>query len=164
MVEGLEPLNISHRLEGFDSGNPAIDKWFQERAMQASLSNSAKTFVLRFDEEVVAFYSLTVGEVVNAEADARLKAGLSNLSIPVVLLARMAVRKDYQGQSFGKTLLRDAILRTLAVSKSVGVRALTTHPIDDRAREFYLKFGFSVNPHRPNELYLILKDAAKRLN
>jgi GNAT superfamily N-acetyltransferase len=164
MAERLEPLNISHRLEGFDSGTPAIDKWFQERAMQASLANSAKTFVLRYDENVVAFHSLTVGEVTNVEADARLKSGLSNLSIPVVLLARMAVHKEFQGQGLGKALLRDAILRTVAVSRNVGVRAITTHPIDDRAREFYLKFGFFENPFRPNELYLLLKDATKRLN
>ena len=164
MAEGLEQLNVSHRLERFDSGNPAIDKWFRERSMQASLSNSAKTFVLIHDDSVIAFYSLTVGEIVNAEASARLKAGMSNLSIPVLLLARMAVRKDYQGQGLGKGLLRDAILRTFAISQNAGVRALTTHPVDDNARQFYLKFGFSENPHRPNELYLLLKDAANRLD
>ena len=164
MAEGLEPLNVSHRLERFDSGNPAIDKWFRERSMQASLSNSAKTFVLIHDDSVIAFYSLTVGEIVNAEASARLKAGMSNLSIPVLLLARMAVRKDYQGQGLGKGLLRDAILRTFAISQNAGVRALTTHPVDDNARQFYLRFGFSENPHRPNELYLLLKDAANRLD
>ena len=164
MAEGLEQLNVSHRLERFDSGNPAIDKWFRERSMQASLSNSAKTFVLIHDDSVIAFYSLTVGEIVNAEASARLKAGMSNLSIPVLLLARMAVRKDYQGQGLGKGLLRDAILRTFAISQNAGVRALTTHPVDESARQFYLKFGFSENSHRPNELYLLLKDAGKRLN
>ena len=163
MVEGIEPLNISHRLEGFDSGKPAIDKWFRERSLQASLSNSAKTFVLIHDDEAIAFYSLTVGEIVNAEASARLKAGMSNLSIPVLLLARMAVHKDFHGQGIGKSLLRDAILRTFAISQNAGVRALTTHPVDDGARQFYLKFGFSENPHRPNELYLLLKDAGKRL-
>lgn len=164
MVEGIEPLNISHRLEGFDSGKPAIDKWFRERSLQASLSNSAKTFVLIHDDEVIAFYSLTVGEIVNAEASARLKAGMSNLSIPVLLLARMAVHKDFHGRGIGKSLLRDAILRTFAISQNAGVRALTTHPVDDGARQFYLKFGFSENPHRPNELYLLLKEAGKRLN
>jgi GNAT superfamily N-acetyltransferase len=163
MVEGIEPLNISHRLEGFDSGKPAIDKWFRERSLQASLANSAKTFVLVHNDEVIAFYSLTVGEIVNAQASARLKAGMSNLSIPVLLLARMAVHKDFQGQGLGKGLLRDAILRTFAISQNAGVRALTTHPVDDSARQFYLKFGFSENPHRPNELYLLFKDAGKRL-
>lgn len=163
MAEGLEPLNISHRLEGFDSGVPAIDKWFQERAMQAGLSRSAMTFVLQRGERVIAFHSLTVGEVVNVEADARLKAGMGSYSIPVLILARMGVHKDFQGLGIGKALLRDAIERTLVISENAGVRALITHPVDTNARAFYLAFGFSENPFRPNELYLMLKDAAKRL-
>jgi GNAT superfamily N-acetyltransferase len=164
MAEGLEPLNISHRLEGFDSGVPAIDKWFQERAVQAGLSRSAMTFVLQHDERVIAFQSLTVGEIVNVEADARLRAGMGNFAIPVLILARMGVHKDYQGQGIGKALLRDAIERTLVISENAGVRALITHPVDANARAFYLSFGFSENPLRPNELYLLLKDAAKHLN
>ena len=164
MAEGLALLNISHRLEGFDSGVPAIDKWFQERAMQAGLSRSAMTFVLQHDERVIAFHSLTVGEIVNVEADARLRAGMGNFAIPVLILARMGVHKDFQGQGIGKALLRDAVERTLVISENAGVRALITHPVDANARAFYLTFGFSENPLRPNELYLLLKDAAKRLN
>jgi GNAT superfamily N-acetyltransferase len=164
MAEGLEPLNISHRLEGFDSGVPAIDKWFQERAVQAGLSRSAMTFVLQHDERVIAFQSLTVGEIVNVEADARLRAGMGKFAIPVLILARMGVHKDFQGQGIGKALLRDAIERTLVISENAGLRALITHPVDAKARAFYLTFGFSENPLRPNELYLLLKDAAKRLN
>ena len=163
MAKGLEPLNISHRLEGFDSGVPAIDKWLQERAVQAGLSRSAMTFVLRKEERVIAFHSLTVGEIVNLEADARLRAGMGNYAIPVLILARMGVHKDFQGLGFGSALLRDAIERTFVISENAGVRALITHPIDASAKAFYLKFGFSENPNRPHELYLLPKDAAKRL-
>jgi GNAT superfamily N-acetyltransferase len=164
VAEGLELLNISHRLEGFDSGVPAIDKWLQERAMQAGLSKSAMTFVMHQDDQVIAFHSLTVGGIVNLEADARLRAGMGIYDIPVLILARMGVQKDFQGLGIGKALLRDAIERSFVISANAGLRALITHPVDANARAFYLKFGFSENPHRPNELYLMLKDAAKRLN
>ncbi len=164
MAEGLELLNISHRLEGFDSGVPAIDKWLQERAMQAGLSKSAMTFVMHQDAQVIAFHSLTVGGIVNLEADARLRAGMGIHDIPVLILARMGVQKEFQGLGIGKALLRDAIERSFVISANAGLRALITHPVDANARAFYLKFGFSENPHRPNELYLMLKDAAKRLN
>ena len=164
MAEGLEPLNISHRLEGFDSGVPAVDRWLRERSMQASLSRSAMTFVLRDGDDVIAFHSLTVGEVVNSESTPRMKAGMGNHSIPVLILARMGVHLEHQGKGIGKALLRDAIEKAFSVSRSAGVRAIITHPVNDSARAFYLSFGFAENPHRPHELYLLLKDAAKRLN
>ena len=163
MARELEALNVSHRIAGFDSGSPSIDKWFVERAMQASLSRSAKTFVIRNGEEVIAFHSLTVGEILNGEASARLKAGMGNYSIPVMILARMAVRRDFQGQGLGKQLLRDAILRAMSVGEQAGVRALIVHPIDATARAFYLRFGFTENLHNSNELYLLLKDAVKSI-
>ena len=161
MVERLEPLNSAHRLEGFDSGTPSVDKWLRERSMQASLSRSAKTFVLTKAGQVIAFHSLTVGEIVNLEATARLKAGMGNYSIPVLILARMAVHKDFQGRGLGKALLADAILRAIAVGEHAGVRALIVHPVDAKAKSFYLKFGFAENLHNSNELYLLLKDASR---
>jgi GNAT superfamily N-acetyltransferase len=108
------------------------------------------TFVLQHNERVIAFHSLTVGAIANIDADERLKKG-------------MGVDKGFQGLGIGKALLRDAIERTFVISGNAGVRALITHPIDANARAFYLAFGFSENPFRPNELYLMLKDAAKRL-
>ena len=164
MAEGLEPLNISHRLEGFDSGVSAIDKWLRERAMQATLSRSAMTFVLTKGDNVNAFHSLTVGEVILAEAPPRMKAGMGNYSIPVLILARMGVQLEHQGMGIGRALLRDAIEKAFLVSQNAGVRAIITHPVNDAARAFYLAFGFAENPHRPRELHLLLKDAAKRIN
>jgi GNAT superfamily N-acetyltransferase len=164
MAEGLEPLNSAHRLEGFDSGKPSVDQWLRERALQAGFSNSAKTFVLCHGQDVIAFHSLTVGEIINADSAARLKAGMGNYSIPVLILARMAVRQDFQGRGLGKALLRDVILRAMAISEQAGVRALISHPVDEAAKQFYLQFGFAENLNNPKELYLLLKDAKKLLS
>ena len=121
------------------------------------------TFVLQHEERVVAFHSLTVGAIANVDADERLKKGMGIHDIPVLILARMGVHKDFQGLGIGKALLRDSIERALVISRNAGLRALITHPINANAREFYLAFGFSENPFRPNELYLMLKDATKHL-
>lgn len=83
--------------------------------------------------------------------------------IPVVILARLAVVRQLQGQGFGIGLLQDAIRRTVAISEQAGVRALLTHPIDAAAEQFYLRFGFEVSPVREQQLLLLLKDARKLL-
>ena len=63
----------------------------------------------------------------------------------------------------GVGLLQEAIRRTLSISDQAGVRALLTHPIDDEAAGFYLRFGFETSPAREQQLLLLFKDARRVL-
>jgi len=60
-------------------------------------------------------------------------------------------------------MLKDTIRRTLTIAGHAGVRALLTHPIDEKASRFYLRFGFESSPVRDQQLLLLLKDARKLL-
>jgi len=62
--------------------------------------------------------------------------------IPVILLGRLAVHEAWSGKGIGTGLLKDAVLRSLAASKTLGARALLCHAISPEARRFYLKHGF----------------------
>lgn len=83
--------------------------------------------------------------------------------IPVVILARLAVVMRDQGRGIGIGMLQDAIRRTVAISEQAGVRALLTHPIDENAERFYLRFGFEASPAQEKQLLLLLKDARQSL-
>ncbi|AMN47676.1 GCN5 family acetyltransferase [Steroidobacter denitrificans] len=73
----------------------------------------------------------------------------------------MAVSRQNQGRGIGTGLLQDAIRRTLIVAEQAGIRALLTHPIDEEASRFYLRFGFEASPAREQQLLLLLKDARR---
>ncbi|WP_202115082.1 GNAT family N-acetyltransferase [Gilliamella sp. Pas-s27] len=62
--------------------------------------------------------------------------------IPVIILGRLAIDKNYKAKGLGAALLKDAILRSKEVSKQVGSRALLVHSLTDEANAFYIKFGF----------------------
>jgi len=81
--------------------------------------------------------------------------------IPLVILARLAVDLDYQGQGLGFSMLQDAIRRTIAIADQAGIRALLTHPIDAVAEAFYRCFGFESTPAHERQLILLLKDARR---
>ena len=81
--------------------------------------------------------------------------------IPLVILARLAVDLDHQGQGLGFSLLQDAIRRTIAMAEHAGIRALLTHPIDAKAEAFYRRFGFESTPADERQLILLLKDARR---
>ena len=158
-----QPLGADHRLEEFDCGQSSLDEWLARHARQAQASGSAKTYVVAQEQRVVGYFSLTVGQIDTLEAPDRMRKGMGGYPIPVVVLARLAVARHMHGQGLGTGLLQDAIRRTLAVSEQAGVRALLTHPIDDDAARFYLRFGFEPSPARAQQLLLLLKDARKLL-
>jgi len=81
--------------------------------------------------------------------------------IPLVILARLAVDLDYQGQGLGFSMLQDAIRRTITIADQAGIRALLTHPIDAAAEAFYRRFGFESTPAHERQLILLLKDARR---
>ena len=157
-----EPLAAQHRLEGFDCGKPALNEWLLRHARQAQGSGSAKTFVVAdADARVAGFFSLTVGQVDTLEAPARIRKGMGQYPVPVVILARLAVSREHQGSGIGVGMLQDAIRRTLLIAEQAGVRAMLTHPIDEDAARFYTRFGFIASPLREQQLLLLLKDAKK---
>ena len=157
-----EPLAAQHRLEGFDCDKPALNDWLLRHARQAQGSGSAKTFaVADADERVAGYLSLTVGQVDTLDAPERIRKGMGQYPVPVVILARLAVSREHQGRGIGVGMLQDAIRRTLVIAEQAGVRAMLTHPIDEEAARFYTRFGFIASPLREQQLLLLLKDARK---
>jgi GNAT superfamily N-acetyltransferase len=158
-----QPLTAAHPLGSFDCGNPALNEWLHRHALQAQGSGSARTFVVVDGQRIAAYFSLAVGQIESLDAPVRVRKGMGNYPVPVVILARLAVAVVDQGRGLGAGMLQDAIRRTLAVADQAGVRALLTHPIDQDATRFYLRFGFEASPAREQQLILLLKDARRLL-
>ena len=155
------PLHKSHRLEAFDCGKPALNEWLVRHALQASGSGSARTFVAvdGADNRVVGYFSLTVGQIDTTDAPDRIRKGMGQFPIPVIVLARLAVSSQDQGKGIGVGMLKEAIRLALLIAEHAGIRALLTHPIDEDATRFYARFGFIGSPLRDGQLLLLLKDA-----
>jgi len=158
-----EPLTSEHLLDVFDCGKPNLNDWLFRHARQAQGGGSAKTFIVSDGGRVAGYFSLTVGQVDTLEAPERVRRGMGQYPIPVVLLARLAVDLSYQGRGIGVGMLQDAIRRTLVIAEQAGIRALLTHPIDEEAERFYGRFGFIPSPLDAGQLLLLLKDAKRIL-
>ena len=157
------PVRLSkhHIVEGFDCGYPQLNEWLQRYAWQNQQANTARTFVVCVENRVVGFYSLAVGAVEHIDVPQRVKKGLARHPIPVMILARLAVDRQYQGMGIGRGLLKDSMLRTINASDYAGIRAILVHAKDEKACTFYQKFDFEPSPIDPLHLMLLLKDAKK---
>jgi GNAT superfamily N-acetyltransferase len=154
----IEKLARIHEVENFDCGQAELNKFLYINAFNNQLAGSSQTYLALSDSKVIGFYSLVVGQVLYSDAPERLKKGLPRHPIPIMLLARMAVDKNWQGQGIGAGLLKDAMLRTLQASDIAGIRAFIVHAKNQNAKAFYEHFNFQPSPTDPYHLFILLKD------
>ena len=83
--------------------------------------------------------------------------------VPVMVLGRLAVDRNYQGGGIANGLLRDAILRTLQVARMAGIGALLVHAISPEAKRFYEYCGFLASSVDPMTLMITVADAERAL-
>jgi GNAT superfamily N-acetyltransferase len=81
-----------------------------------------------------------------------------------MILGRLAVDLAWQGHGLGRSLLRDAVLRTLQAAEIGGIRAILVHAISEDAKRFYQRYGFRESPVDPMTLMITVVDAKKALS
>jgi predicted N-acetyltransferase YhbS len=156
-VSPPQPLGSSHQVENFDCGEPSLDHWLKRRARANQASGASRTYVVCEEDRVVAYYSLASGAVTAATTPGRFRRNMPD-PIPIVLLARLAVDRAYQGRGLGRALFSDAAYRVLEAANSIGIRGIVVHAISDGAREFYVSLGFSPCSHEPMMLVVSIQD------
>jgi GNAT superfamily N-acetyltransferase len=153
------PLRADDAAAAFDCGSAELDGFLERFAWPSQQGQSARTYVTVSDSgEVAGYYTLAYGSVEHADAPERTRRGLARHPVPVMILARLAVARKFQGRGIGKHLLRDALLRTLQAADIAGLRAVVVHAKDGEARRFYEKYRFEPFPGDPLKLALLLKD------
>ena len=158
-----ERLSAGHDLAAFDCGEPALDDWLRRRALPNQESGASRTYVVCTARRVVGYYALAVGALAHAAAPGHIKRNMPD-PIPVMVLGRLAVDRNYQAFGVGPALLRDAVLRTLQASEIAGIRAILVHAISPRAKRFCEHWGFVPSPADPITRMVTLAEAAKALS
>lgn len=154
----FEKLTKQHDLNAFDCGSELLSQFLKRFALQNQTSNAAQSYLCMGDGIVVGYFTLVVGEIAFEAAPERLRKGLARHPIPIMLLARLAIDQNWQGQGLGLSSLKDVIERTLQAADIAGIRALVVHAKDDAARKFYSHFGFVEGFNDPLHLYVLTKE------
>lgn len=152
----IQPLGRRHDRSSFDCGNTSLNEWLQQRAGQWQKKELTRCYVAVREAEtrVLGYYAMSSHHVGYETLPSDQAKGLPRIDVPVVLLGRLAVDRTVRGQGLGALLLIDALRRAEHLSIHVGIRAVEVEAIDEAAKQFYLKFGFTPLNDDRNHLFL----------
>lgn len=151
-------LTAAHDIDAFRSGVAVLDDWLRRRASHNEREGASRTYVVSAEGRVVGYYCLATGAASASGLPGRVRRNMPE-PIPVMVLGRLAVDVAWQGRALGRSLLYDAVRRTLAAAELAGIRALLVHAISPEAKSFYARHGFLECPGHPMTLVLPLADA-----
>ena len=153
------PLAGSHERQGFDCGRHELNDWLRQVARQHQEKGLSKIFVAILEEvpeTICGYYALTLAELESQHLPDAWRKKLPR-RIPGVRLGRLVVDRQYQGKGLGELLLVDALTRAQRIYTEAGGIGLFVDAIDERAAEYYRRFGFEASPDNPQLLFLSAK-------
>ena len=139
----IEPINRKHQRKAFTCAKPDLASYLQKHARQNDDKNIAKTFVAVDDADIVhGYYSLSTSSIEFKNIPPEHSKGLPSYPIPAVLIGKLAVASDSEGEGLGSQLLINALQRILRASEQMAIKVVLVDAIDEEAKGYYLRFGF----------------------
>jgi hypothetical protein len=160
LTQLLHPL---HKRGDFDCGNELLNGYLQRQANQDIQRHLAVCFVIADTNKVVrGYYTLSNSSIIRENIPETLKNKFPKvyINLPVTLLGRLARDKNSEGERLGETLLLDALKRCFDTSATIGSIAVVVDPIDEKAKSFYIKYGFILLPDS-HKMFLSMKTIGK---
>jgi GNAT superfamily N-acetyltransferase len=142
----LELLSDDHDRKGFRCGSESLERYLRETAKGHLTKGVSITRVMvernaRKPKPILGYFTLT-STLANAANWPGAAKGLPCMPVPVVLLGRLAVAEDWQGQGIARLLLaaaREIAARSMRGAGGVG---MAVDPADEGLVAFYTKYGF----------------------
>ena len=156
-------LSDTDNPSSFTSTNQEMNDWLQKHAWNNQNSGVSKTYIITSTEaQIVGYYSIAAGAVARQSAIRSLRHNAPD-PIPVCVIGRLAVDREWSGRGIGAGLLKDAVLRIAAAAKIIGIRAIIVHSLPE-ALAFYTRFGFQSSKLEPLLLMYPIEKISALLN
>jgi GNAT superfamily N-acetyltransferase len=162
----IHPITALHDLTEFDCGEKPFDTFLQRHALMNHASGVGKTFVATAPGStiVVGYFTLSMGSVTFDTLPDTARARLPKYPIPSAHMGRLAVALAAQGQGLGAALLIEAFSRAVRAGEHVGAHVIDVFAKHEKAKSFYLKYGFTALRDNPLHLFLPMETARRAVD
>jgi GNAT superfamily N-acetyltransferase len=158
-----EPLGPQHDRAAFSCEVEPLDRYLKQQANQDLRKDLSVTYVLVQAENssrITGYYTVCSDTISLNDLPPELvkKLRLPRYdTIPATLIGRLARDVSYKGKGVGELLLTYALKLAWETSQRVASWAVTVDSKDEKARRFYLDFGFIPFADTEKRLYLPMR-------
>lgn len=145
----IQLLEKNHNRKNFTCEENSLTDYIRKQVSQDIRKKLAICFVAVNEEQNVTGYYTLTSESLGRDSIPEKYTGQvpRNYNAPVILLGRLARDITAKGTGLGEHLLLDALFRSYKLSEeSIGAMAVVADPINEKAVEFYKKYGFEQLP------------------
>ncbi len=148
-------IDESFKIDDFNCEDDDINYFLKNLAIPNQIRKLSNTYIFYIEENkrVVAYFSILASQL--NTGDARIY-GIDK--IPIVLLGRMGVDKNFKGNNIGRTMINIALKKALEASKLIACRLLLIETTLDM-KSYYLEkinLGFEWFKDRKSFSILVL--------
>jgi len=133
-----------------------MNLWFRRHAWFNHVSGVSRINVIRdfATGDIIGYVTLSAAQIERAALPKPHQRNKPD-PVPAFLLGQLAVHKDHHGRGHARSLLLFALRTALNASREIGSFGVVTHPIDERAQEFYRRWGFQDLPFDPRRAMIV---------
>lgn len=161
------PIEKKHQRDTFDCGYLILNEYLKKYARQNHNKGIAKTFVAiptSGSLKVDGYYTVSASVIEYESLPESYQNKMPAYPIPAALIGKLAVDNSVKGRGLGGELLVNALLRAVRVAQEIAIYAVRVDAIDERAKEFYLKYEFIPFQERQLSLFLPLETIAREFS
>lgn len=148
-----------HDRNSFDCGTEELNIFLQQFAARHKDAGISLTMVLPSKgnrADICAYYTLSHTEIERQTLPSSLAKKLPRYSIPVLLIAQLAVHKEVQGQALGRVTMISALKHCHEINQHLPSYAVVVDALGPNVQGFYTQYGFQMLDTRKQRARLFL--------
>src|SRR5437763_3321422 len=140
-----------------------LSNYIKKQASQDVKKKAAVVYVATTDgKTILGYYTLSQYSVQLDQIPIEISRKFPKYPvIPATLLGRLARTISAKGQGVGELMLLDALYRAVKMSEQIASAAIVTDAKNQKAMEFYKKYGFIELPKVERRLFLPMETISK---
>ena len=159
----IELLTGDHDTDSFDCGDDKKNDFLNRFALQNTKGGLGRTYVAVKPPDgtgICGYYTISSSSV---KFENPPSSHLPRYPLPAVLIGKLATDIHAQNQGLGTALLFDALKRAARVAEEIGIFLVEIRAVNDKAKNIYIRRGFTAMEDEPMKLFLNLKTVRKLL-